>query len=416
MKFYEATLTNGLRVFGEVNLLMKSVTMGYFVKTGSRDETAEINGVSHFLEHMCFKSNEHRTTDQIKLDFDKMGAQYNAFTSNENTVYYLQVLPEFLEPGLELISDMMRPAVHQEDFDTEKKVILEEIARAEDMPMFLAYKKALQLYFDKNPLGNLVLGTTDSIKALTHLQMQDYARRRYAPENLLLGCTGNFDWAHFVKLAEKYTSHWKATATNERAHAQIQSKETMQLVHKSSAFREQIVMIAPAPAKQHPQREVVDLLSVILGASSNSRLYWALVDKGLADDAGCDYMAFDQNGILYTQISCDPERTPEVLEIAQRVLRETYQESFAREEIEAAKNKLLTSLVVGSEQSISRLFPVGMDRLYHLPYRTLAEEVQLIEKIGEKELAGLREICPLGKFTTVLLGPLERLNLSVRDS
>jgi predicted Zn-dependent peptidase len=410
MKFYEATLKNGLRVFGEVSSTMKSVTLGYFVKTGSRDESPEINGVSHFLEHMCFKSTGQRTTDQIKLDFDRMGAQYNAFTSNENTVYYLQVLPEFLESGLDLISDMMRPAVRPEDFDTEKKVILEEIARAEDMPIFLVYKKALQLYFDQNPLGNLVLGTTDSIKALTHLQMQEYARRRYAPDNLLLGCTGNFDWERFLKLAEDYTSAWQAAKTNGRTFSRTIGQETTQLTHKSSAFREQIVMISPAPAKQHPQREVVDLLAVILGASSNSRLYWALVDRGLADDAGCDYMAFDQDGIFYTQVSCDPERTADVLEITRRVLRETYQKSFTREEIEAAKNKLLTSLVVGSEQSISRLFPLGMDRLYNLPYRTLAEEVQLIDKISERDLSSLREICPLEKFTTVLLGPLERLN------
>ena len=407
MNFYEETLDNGLRVFGESSKTMKSVTIGFFVKTGSRDETPEINGVSHFLEHMCFKGSDRRSADAIKLDFDKMGAQYNAFTSNENTVYYLQVLPEFLEPALNLLSDMMRPAVRKEDFDLEKKVILEEIARSQDMPAFLAYKKAIQLYFETHSLGHLVLGTTDSIQKLTHEEMRDYVQKRYAPENMLLGCTGNFDWKEFWGLTEKFCAGWKSYSVEPRRFAPVEPRKTTQTIHKPQAHREQIVLIAPAPSRQSPQREAVDLLSVILGASTNSRLYWALIDKGLADDAGCDYMAFDRAGVFYTQVSCDPEQTQEILEITQDVLSKTYREVFLEEEIEAAKNKLLTGLVVGSEQSISRLFPLGMDRLYDLPYRTLPEEVGLIEKLTNKELIALREVCPLDRFTTVVLGPLE---------
>ncbi|MBI3659143.1 insulinase family protein [Candidatus Acetothermia bacterium] len=410
MNFYEQTLDNGLRVFGESSQTMKSVTMGFFVKTGSRDEIPEINGVSHFLEHMCFKGSDRRSADEIKLDFDKMGAQYNAFTSNENTVYYLQVLPEFLEPALNLLSDMMRPAVRKEDFDLEKKVILEEIARSEDMPAFLAYKKAMQFYFETHALGHLVLGTTDSIQKLTHEQMRDYVQKRYAPENMLLGCTGNFCWKEFLRLTEKFCADWESYSVEPRRLASVEPRETRQTFHKTQAHREQIVLIGPAPSRQSSEREAVDLLSVILGASTNSRLYWALIDKGLADDAGCEYMAFDRAGIFYTQVSCDPERTQKVLEITQDVLRKTYREGFSAEEIEAAKNKLLTGIVVGSEQSISRLFPLGMDRLYDLPYRTLAEEVRLIEQLTSQELLALRDVCPLDRFTTVVLGPLERLN------
>jgi len=188
--FREAELKNGLRVIAEVVPGARSVALGYFVKTGARDEAKEESGVSHFLEHMVFKGPEGMDALSVNLAFDRLGAQYNAFTSEEATVYYGAVLPEFTFPLLELFSRLMRPALRQEDFDTEKKVILEEIARYQDRPGFMAYDWARARFFQGHPLGNSVLGTVESITALTREAMAAYHERRYLPKNMVLAATG----------------------------------------------------------------------------------------------------------------------------------------------------------------------------------------------------------------------------------
>ncbi|MEO6907360.1 MAG: pitrilysin family protein, partial [Abditibacteriaceae bacterium] len=146
MNYYQHQLNNGLTIVGEHDADARSLAMGYFVRTGSRDETPGINGVSHFLEHMMFKGTANRTPDDVNREFDEMGARYNAFTSEENTVYYGSVLPQFQEKLQALLSDMMRPALREEDFNMEKNVILEEIAMYWDRPQFRVFEQLRESY------------------------------------------------------------------------------------------------------------------------------------------------------------------------------------------------------------------------------------------------------------------------------
>jgi predicted Zn-dependent peptidase len=137
------------------------------VRTGARDETPEVSGVTHFLEHMVFKGTPHRTTFDLNRDFDDIGAHYNAFTSEENTVFYAAILPEYLPQAVDILADILRPSLLTEDFDMEKNVIIEEIGMYEDQPMWSAYDAAKRLYFYDHPLGNTILGTADGIRALS---------------------------------------------------------------------------------------------------------------------------------------------------------------------------------------------------------------------------------------------------------
>ena len=141
MEFLHTKLDNGLTIIAESNSSSASMAAGFFVRTGSRDESKELSGVSHFLEHMVFKGTDRRTAIDVNLEFDRMGAEYNACTSEENTVYYGAVLPEFQDPLVELLADLMRPALRMEDFEMERNVILEEIALYEDQPRFRVYEK-----------------------------------------------------------------------------------------------------------------------------------------------------------------------------------------------------------------------------------------------------------------------------------
>src|SRR5918911_515763 len=165
MRYDHLTLDNGLNIVGEYNEGAQSMAVGYFVRTGSRDETPAISGCSHFLEHMMFKGSDRRSADDVNREFDEIGAQYNASTSEENTVYYGAVLPEFQSRVVDLLTDMMRPALRQEDFEVEKKVILEEIALYKDRPQFTVYDEARTTFYGGHPLGNSVLGSEESIGA-----------------------------------------------------------------------------------------------------------------------------------------------------------------------------------------------------------------------------------------------------------
>ena len=167
MNFDKITLPNGLEIIGEHNSQAQSFAAGYFVKTGARDETHEVSGVSHFLEHMMFKGTDKRSAEDINLEFDTIGANYNAYTSDERTVYYGAVLPERGAALVDLLSDMMRPALRENDFTLEKNVILEEIAMYEDRPAFKVFEEGNARFYRGHPLGQSILGTPESIRALS---------------------------------------------------------------------------------------------------------------------------------------------------------------------------------------------------------------------------------------------------------
>src|SRR3954469_3369651 len=208
LKFHYKQLPNGLDIVAEENPDSHSFAAGVFVKTGSRDEEANINGVSHFLEHMMFKGSQKYTWEDVNRIFDEIGARHNAFTSQEMTAYYANVLPEFTERAIEHLPPLLRPAIRNQDFDTEKKVILEEIAMYLDDPGHRLYEKLMELHFGNHPLSMSVLGSADSITKLKRDQMANYFKSRYGPGNMVLSVTGQLDFNYIVKLAEKYMGSW----------------------------------------------------------------------------------------------------------------------------------------------------------------------------------------------------------------
>src|SRR5262245_40550441 len=162
---------------------------------------------------MVFKGTPRRTALDANRDFDRIAANYNAFTSEENTVFYAAVLPEYLPQAVDILADILRPSLRDEDFDVEKNVIIEEIGMYEDQPMWCAYDQAKKAYFDGHPLGNSVLGSVASIKALQREQMHAYYNRRYVAPNITVAAAGNFDWRQLVKLVEEHCGGWpKGTA------------------------------------------------------------------------------------------------------------------------------------------------------------------------------------------------------------
>mgnify|MGYP002624923945 CR=1 FL=1 len=194
MKFHRQILPNGLEIVAEVNDAAVSSAIGYFVRTGSRDEWDAVSGVSHFLEHMVFKGTERRSAADANREFDEIGADYNAFTSEENIVYYASALPEYVDCAVRLFGDLLHPALRDDDFETEKQVIIEEIRMYEDQPPFGADERCKAIHFGTHPMGRSILGTVESITNLTAEDMRAYARQKYSPKNITLVGAGRIDF------------------------------------------------------------------------------------------------------------------------------------------------------------------------------------------------------------------------------
>src|SRR5580700_9920999 len=201
LTFRQHQLSNGLDIIAEENPDSHSFAAGMFVKTGARDEAPSLNGVSHFLEHMMFKGSSKYTWEDVNRIFDELGAKYNAFTSQEMTAYYANVLPEFTERAVEHLSHLLRPAIRIEDFTTEKKVILEEIAMYLDDPGHRVSERLMEAHFGNHPLSMSILGSAESIQKLQRDEMAQYFKSRYGPGNMVLSATGKLEFDEIVDLA-----------------------------------------------------------------------------------------------------------------------------------------------------------------------------------------------------------------------
>lgn len=405
MIFHETKLDNGLQIIAELNPNAHSLAIGYFVRTGSRDETNDVSGVSHFLEHMAFKGNEKYTADDVNRIFDEIGANYNASTSEEITLYYGSFLPEYIDTAMELLSTLIHPSLRQDDFDMEKKVILEEIGMYDDLHSFTAYEKVMQAHFQGHPLGQSILGSVQSITDLTAEQMRNYHSQHYLSGNLTLAVAGNADWNKVLELAHKYCDHWPAGKT-ERPIDEAQPKTGTQIITEKKTQQQHIMQLAPAPAAQDILRLPAEILAVVIGDDSNSRMYWKLVDPGLAESAELGFNEYDGSGTWLTYLCSEPELIESNLQLIQEIFDDVNQNGITQEELDRAKNKLASRLVLRSERPMGRLSSLGGNWVYRQKYYSVADDLELLNNISLDDIQKLLKKYPLGHSTTATVGPM----------
>ncbi|MBW7991535.1 MAG: insulinase family protein [Planctomycetes bacterium] len=406
MEFKKEQLANGLNVIGEINKSAKSASVGFFVKTGSRDENEQINGVSHFLEHMLFKGTDKLSALQVSEAFDRTGAQFNAGTAEEYTVYYAAVLPEYLLEVAGLWIELMRPALRDDDFNIEKNVIKEEIAMYKDMPSFDVMDKCQTLYFAGHPCGNSILGSEESIDNLTAEQMRDYFTRRYAPNNMVLACAGNFDWEQFCSMSEKFCSKWQKQNVCRRLE-NCEGSRKKKRIEKSNLVREHICLMSTGVSAQDQRRFAAFLLGVIIGDSVGSRFYWELVDKALAEAAGMYVKQMDGTGAFCSYIRCSTGNVTKVLDTVSGIFQSLFRDGITEDELRKAKNKVLSALVIKNELSRGRLDDLGSNWLYLEKYRTVEDDISAIRAVTVDDVNVLIEQFKLGDFTRLSIGPAE---------
>jgi predicted Zn-dependent peptidase len=405
MPFHQTKLPNGLTIIGETSPSARSVALGFFVRTGSRDETPVEAGVSHFLEHMMFKGTPRRTADQVNLDFDRVGSSPNAYTSEENTVYYAAGLPEYLPQMFDILSDILRPSLRDDDFNTEKKVIIEEIKMYEDQPGSVAGENARRIYYGGHPLGNSVLGTQASVGALTRDQMHAYFTRRYAANNIILSVAGNYDWNQLVTLATAACSGWNTAEVGRTHRTEWAGVGGLHVLTRAKVQQEYVLFLAGGPPADSKMRYAADTMALAVGDDTGSHLYWALIDSGLADSADCSYYENDGSGIVYASFTSELENAEKNLDIVRNVLAKVQRDGLTADELKLAKSKITSRWVRGSERPMGRMNAIASMWAYTGEYRDVDTELANYDAVTLDDVRAYLDKYPLDRLTTVAFGP-----------
>lgn len=406
LTFHQHQLKNGLDVIAEVNPDSYSTAMGLFVRTGARDEEPKLNGVSHFLEHMMFKGSQKYTWEDVNRIFDEIGARYNAFTSQEMTAYYANVLPEFTERAIEHLAHLLRPAIRNQDFDTEKKVILEEIAMYLDDPGHRLYERLMEQHFGNHPLSMSVLGSADSIQRLQRDEMANYFTNRYGPGNMVLVATGRLEFDEIIRLAEKYMGDWPRVDAPRKQPDPTYKPQRITLPDPK-LNRAYTMGMTPGPSAQDDDRFAARVLADVIGDSDGSRFYWALVDNAIAEDADFGFYPHDACGSFYVSLVNDPDRTDQCMDIALKEL-EKVKADLNDDEVQRAKNKIASSLILSGEVPIGRMRSLGGQWMYNKEYRSLEKDMATLNAVTPTSLGDLMKKYPFDPMTVVTLGPAEK--------
>jgi predicted Zn-dependent peptidase len=391
--FRHHRLPNGLTLVAEVDAAAHSAAVGFYVKTGARDEATKVMGVSHFLEHMMFKGTSDLSAEELNQAFDRIGARNNAFTSNEVTCFYAHALPEHAPATLDLIARMMRPALRQADFDTEKGVILEEIAMYKDQPFWVLYENCVEKHFGSHPLSHRVLGTTESIQALARDEMQHYFDARYSGDNTVVSLAGKVDFDRAIEQVEALCGNWPATRPRRDNSAPVIVGGTLDLKDEK-VNRAYLLGLCDAPAQNDDRRYAAGLLAQLLGTPDNSLFHWALIESGIAEEAQASYSGHDGFGEYFVFASGDPARADEIWSIA-RAQMDTILSKVGELDLERLRNKMATAVTLGAERPQDRMHRLGQMWTSRAEYRPLDEDLARINNVTIDDIRAVHEAFPL---------------------
>lgn len=406
--FHQHTLPNGLRIIAEVDTRGYSASLGYFVRAGARDENDRQSGLSHFLEHMMFKGTARRTAADVNRELDELGGQSNAYTSEEQTVYYATVLPKFQDRCVDLLSDMLAPTLDADEFATEKQVILEEIAKYEDQPPFGAFERSMEIFFGPRGLGRRVLGTNESITAMTADDLRDYFHTRYRPENIVLAASGNVDFDALVSQVEQATESWGHRQPSRPAEPDDESElpagisldNEWSVPELNQAY---LVRIAPGTDSLAEDRFAVRALAAVVGDEEGSRLFWDLIDTGRAEVATVWPQEFMGAGAWFSYLVCDPDDLRSNQRLMDEAIDRVVQGGIDQGELDQVINKATASAIMRSERPGNRLFGLGSRYLISGEYHSLDMTIERLKSLTTEDVHQAAKKYLVGKPIEVIV-------------
>ncbi len=379
-------LSNNIPVITEHMPHVRSVSVGVWVASGSRRETAAENGISHFLEHMLFKGTTSRSAEDIARSVDSIGGHLDAFTSKELVSYNTKVLDEHLELAFDVISDLvLNPVFRPEDIEKEKGVILEELKMEEDNPEYVVHETFIREFWKGHPLGQPIIGTPKTIRSFDRERLSEFHHRIYQPANIVVTAAGNLKHAEMVRLVEQQLGSLvmqtpSAPQPVPAPHSYIRyKKKRLQQVH--------LCLGVPSFPIAHEKRFASYLLSTVLGGGMSSRLFQNIRERqGLAYSVFSELNLFSDTGCLAVYAGTSREQTNRVVESILDEFRRVRDEVIPADELRRAKDHLKGSLMLSLESTSSRMSNLARQHIYHGRFFSLDEIRDSIEAVKDVEI------------------------------
>ena len=405
-----STLPGGLRVVTEYLPGVHSASVGVWVGVGSRDEGTTVAGAAHFLEHLLFKSTPTRTAVDIAQAVDAVGGELNAFTAKEHTCYYAHMLDSDLELAVDLVADVvLNGRCAAEDVELERDVVLEEIAMRDDDPEDALADMFLAALFGDHPVGRPVIGTVESVSTMTRDQLHSFHMRRYTPERMVVAVAGNVDHAEVVGLVREHFGQrlirGRQSVAPRKGTGRVTGSPQLTLVNRESE-QTHVMMGVRTPGRYWEHRWALQVLNTALGGGLSSRLFQQVREsRGLAYSVYSAVDTFADSGALSVYAACQPERFAEVARVAAHVLASVARDGITEAECRIAKGSLRGGLVLGLEDSGSRMNRIGRSELNYGEHRSIDRTLRQLDRVTVDEVNAVARRL-LGKpYGVAVLGP-----------
>ena len=411
MHYELTTLPNGLRVITQDMPSIRSATIAIWVDTGSRDEEPIEAGTSHFLEHLLFKGSDRMTAHDISEAFDAVGARHNAFTSKEYTAYWAKVRDADLTLAGDILSEMVRrPAFRQEEIDSERHVVLEEINMNEDDPTDVAHELFIRALWEGHPLAPPILGTKESITNMTRETIAGYWGRRYSPRSCVVAAAGRVDHAALVDQMDELLGDWEGDEKDRELtppdivpHVSVRRRDTEQA---------HLVFGTDGLARGDERRWALTLADHILGGGMSSRLFREIREqRGLAYAVHSFRMPFADTGAAAVYVGTTPTQTDEVLKLIREELDKIMADGVTADELERAKGNVKGSLAMSMEDSNARMTRLGREELTGIEHLSVDDIVARIEAVENDDIIDVVRHVYSGPKVIGAVGPFDAADL-----
>lgn len=406
-------MKNGIRVLSEVLPQVRSVTLGFWVGVGSRDEQSELGGVSHFLEHLLFKGTKNRTAREISELFDALGGELNAFSAKEYTCFYARLLDEHVPIGIEVLSDMLQNSLFGEsEIEAEKEVVLEEINLYEDTPDDRIHDLFAQVLWQNHPLGKSVLGNTYTVKSFTREDIVGFFSHYYAPKNIVIAAAGHIEHKNLLDMINKhFNSKGDAHFSRKLFIPEVEPKV---IVFNKPTEQAHICLGVQGLHAKHEDRFALSILDNILGGGMSSRLFQEIREK-----KGLSYSIFSYNS-LYTETGLfaiyagtRPPKTEKVIKMIRGEINKLLQDGVTKEEVKRAKDHIKGELVLGLESTSHRMSRLGRSELSDGEFLSLDELVERIDRVTKADVNRVaKSIYSPKRMVLTVIGPFKNEELA----
>ena len=407
-------LPNGLIILTEEMPHLRSVSIGVWIKTGSRHEEPEYNGISHFIEHMVFKGTGNRSAEDIARQVDSIGGNMDAFTAKECVSFDIKVLDEHVPLALDILSDLiLNPVFDTKDITRERGVILEEIKMDEDNPDYLVHEIFTQNFWKDHPLGKPILGTKETVKRFEHGLLENYWKRFFIPNNMIVSAAGNLRHERIVDLVKK---HFSDLPAGKNGFHQFPPKPSARIILRNKKALEQVQICIGVPSHpiSHERRYTSYILSTLLGGGMSSRLFQNIRERqGLAYAIYSELSPYRDTGCMSVYAGTSRESAVKVVQSVMNEYRALKETPVPQEELRRSKDQLKGSLMLSLESSAARMSNLARQEMYFDRFISLDEIIRCVEAVTIEDLQAMaNEFFVPESVAVTVLGNLNGLKIS----